>query len=207
MLIPAIVLGALFLAGAAVADDLRWVAGLSLLPLLVAIRKLSRWQAMFCGAVWGAALCGFLLYSAPVAPSNAVLLTLLTATITAVYAFAGSLVTRWIGFSPLVMATGWIGVELALQPMAFRYGLLSSAVGEGQTMQVVGGLLGYVFIAFLVAYSNAWLLHFAGNIRLRIPRPQLRLSVAGLRGLSVPQIAFASPLPVIGRSHPRAPPA
>lgn len=134
-----------------------WLGWITLFPLLVAIRVSTPFRALACGAFWGISLFVFLaIPSEPVitiTPFSCILLTL----IPAIYAFLGSTLTRWLGFSPFILAVGWMAVEFALTPMGFRHGLLASAQGDGWLMLVVGQMLGYTFVAFIAAYFCAYL--------------------------------------------------
>jgi hypothetical protein len=56
--------------------------------------------------------------------------------------------TRQKGFSPLLLGLGWIAVELALQPLGLRYGLLAATQGSGLVVRTMGYLAGYVMVAF-----------------------------------------------------------
>lgn len=183
-----------------------WLAWTSLLPVFVAIRLLTPVQAAVCGALWGASLytCSF----AAGTLSPAVHYLVLLAGIPAIYSFAGARLTRWIGFSPLLLGLGWIGVELMLQPLPWRYGLLAGTQADGLLVNLVGKLLGYVFVGFLVAYVNALLLTVLSDARLPIPQARpARRKHRDTGGLVVPQTFCCVPLFAVRPEHPRAPPA
>lgn len=147
------------LMGAALQSPAGRVLGwFTLVPLFFLIRLLTPLRALFAGAFWG--LCLFLFgaaaANAPFAPTLTNLLLL--STIPGLYAGAGALLTRRIGFSPLLLGLGWIGVELALQPLALYNGLLAGTLGHGLVVRTMGYLAGSVVVAFIVAYVNASLL-------------------------------------------------
>jgi len=153
---------------------LGWV---TLLPLFYAIRVMSPARAMISGAFWGA--CLFLASVAfartEIAPSLASL-TLLSL-IPGAYCYFGAALTRRIGFSPYLLALGWIGVEVALRPLGLHYGLLAGTQGDGMVVRVVGSFAGYVLVAFLVAYFNAALLSAIADVY--VPARSSRLRVRG----------------------------
>lgn len=145
------------------------------MPLFLAIRFLTPFRAMFCGALWGFCLNAFLISgygqtTTPLADSFALLIM-----IPAIYAFAGSQFTRRIGFSPLLLAFGWVGVEFALRPLGLGYGMLATTQENGGILQVVGGPLGYLFVAFLIALINAKLLSFVNDARFKTGKAILLL--------------------------------
>ena len=144
-------------------------------------------RATLAGALWG--LCFYAFAATAVAViTPATLSWLLLATIPAAYAGLGAALTRRIGFNPVVLGVGWILVEIALKPLGLRYGLLAGAQGEGPLLHWVGRLLGYVFVAFVVACASASLLAALSSARrLTIPRPKSSVG-----------------LPESGRGHPSA---
>lgn len=184
-----------------------YLACVSLFPLLLAIKVLSPAKAYACGALWGASL--FVLaaagdsFAVPVSVGGFLLLT----TIPAAYAAVGSLLTRRFGFSPLMLALGWVAVEFAMEPLGLRYGLLASTQGGGGTLlTVVGGVLGYVFVAFLIAYANALLLSLAGGARLSLPSFAPAQSFLTPVGRVLPMMSALPHLLVPAAVHARAPP-
>jgi len=141
-----------------------WLGWLTLLPLLLAIRLLSPARAALAGSFWG--LCFYVISvggsGAPLAPSP--ISALLLAAIPGLYAGIGSRITRRVGFSPLLLGLGWVGVELALQPLALHHGLLAGTQGGSMVFRVVGNVAGYALVAFLVAYVSACLLSVLGGV-------------------------------------------
>ncbi len=182
------------------------LAWFTLIPLFLSIRILTPLRASLAGAFWG--LCLFLFSSlsadAPFAPSLSAL-ALLTAA-PGLYALVGSLITRRAGFSPLLLGLGWIGVELALQPLGIRHGLLAGTQGQGLIVRTMGYLSGYVVVAFLVAYVNASLLSMLSDVcvshsGLRVA-PRSTRSAPRLSPTELPAYLYQ----VFSPSQPRAPP-
>jgi len=183
-----------------------WMGWLSLLPLFVAIRVLRPLRALACGALWGGCLFAFCVAAGSTAVSaNLASLALLTA-IPAVYTFLGAWLTRWMGFSPFVLGVGWMGVEFALAPLGLQSGLLAGTQDHTALMEYIGRALGYVLVAFLVAYVNAALVAVFARVRLRLPRP-FRTTTSGNGVLFLrSQIIGCLSLVTLQPSHPRAPP-
>ena len=183
-----------------------WLAWLALLPLFVSIRVLRPIGAMLCGALWG--LCLYV-FSAPAGDSgvSAGLLSLsLLSAIPAAYACVGSWLTRRIGFSPFVLGVSWMGVELAFEPLGLRSGLLAGTQGDTTLVHWVGGALGYVLVAFLVALVNASLVSVLSGLRLPVPRPRFVTASPALQRHFTPQVLGCISLYTIRLSRPRAPP-
>jgi hypothetical protein len=87
-----------------------------------------------------------------------------------IYTSFSALLTQRYGFSPLLLALGWIGVTLALRPLGSYHSLLPAEGGWGLVLQLVAGFLGNGAVAFLVGYANASLLAVLGSIHLEVPR-------------------------------------
>jgi len=183
-----------------------WMGWLSLLPLFVAIRVLRPLRALACGALWGGCVFAFCVAAGRTAVSaNLASLALLTA-IPAIYTFLGAWLTRWMGFSPFVLGVGWMGVEFALAPLGLHSGLLAGTQDHTALMDYIGRALGYVLVAFLVAYVNAALVAVFARVRLRLPRPfRITTSANGVLFLRS-QIIGGLSLVTLQPSHPRAPP-
>lgn len=206
LLVLSLILSAYMMAVAIGTRGQPWLAWLALPPLLLAIRHLSPHGAMICGGLWGTSLYLFsvVLVETPI-PPTALSLALLT-TIPATYAFLGAALTRGIGFSALFLALGWIGVELALRPLALHHGLLAGARGDGAFSKAVGDLFGYGVMAFLIVFVNGLLLSVLSDLRFGI------VWHCGLIGsqrpsrvhliLTSPYYLFAN----IRSAQPRAPP-
>jgi len=175
-------------------------------PLFLAIGKLKPIAAGLCGAFWGICIY-FFSVTGNVSYIRPTLLSFgLLAAIPALYTTGGALLRRSIGFNPLVLALGWIGVEFALRPLGLGNGLLAGTQGESVVIRQVGRFLGYVFAAFLVAGANASLLTVLSNFRLKITfqTPDL-LNLASCEIRHISQGFFQSLL-ATGSLQPRGPP-
>ncbi len=185
---------------------LPWLGLLTLLPLLRAIQVLRPMTALNCGAFWGAALFTFSVV--PGEPTIAPTLSsfILLTTIPAAYAALGAHVTRLIGFSPLVLGVGWMLVQLALHPLALRYGLPAETQSGGILLEVIGRVFGYVLVAFVVAFASAWLLAIAANLHVTLSRPLRPLGLDDLGRCLWHRIPARNPRHLPCPAQPRAPP-
>jgi apolipoprotein N-acyltransferase len=183
-----------------------WLGWVTLLPLFFAIRVLSPARAFVCGAFWGACLFVFSFAFAQTAISPTPGSFILLALIPAIYAYLGAALTRRVGFSPYLMALGWIGVELALRPLGLHYGLLAGTQGDGLVIRAVGSFAGYVLVAFLVAWVNATLVSVLSEVRLSFSAPRLvRKAIAAERRFVVRELPSYL-LHLLRAAQPRAPP-
>jgi hypothetical protein len=132
-----------------------FAAWFALVPLLTCIRILSPLKAMLTGGLWGLAIYAFCSIGSdrlfPASPLNLLLLTAAPA----IYGAFGALLTRWIGFSPYILGVSWMGVELALTPIRLSFGLIGSRLTDSLFSDWLGHALGFVVVAFAVAYVNA----------------------------------------------------
>ncbi len=184
-------------------SSLAWI---SLLPLFWAIRFRGPTAAAFCGALWGISLYFFCTVGAA-PPSHLRCLSLfLVCAVPATYAGLGSLMTRAIGFNPLMLAGGWILVELALKPLRLHQGLLAGSLGDSAHFHWLARLLGYVLVAFLVACANASLLVVLSSARLSFPASRsLGGSPNGVAWLPS-HVVLAIQSWTLREAQPRAPP-
>ena len=154
-----------YLMSTALDSSYGWALGwILLLPLFVAIRMVSPLAALGAGALWGSSVCVFTYAAGSVPLAGTAGTFWLLSLVPGLYALFGSLLTRRVGFSPLLLGLGWVGVELALQPLGLRQGLLAATQGDGLLIQAVGYLAGYALIAFAVAYLNAALLAVLSHV-------------------------------------------
>lgn len=198
--------GAYLMSVALRSTDGRWLGWITLLPLFLAIRVLRPGQAFLAGGFWGLCLAIFSSTGSGAPLALTLRSGLLLSAIPALYALLGSVITRRIGFSPLLLGLGWVGVELALQPLALHNGLLAHTQGNALVMRAVGALSGYIIVAFLVAYVNASIVEMLTNV----------CDVSGTRRLvnhadDFPRTIFTLDLPSYWihcptPAHPRAPP-
>lgn len=144
--------------------DYGWLAWGTLLPLFFSIRVLSPRRAMAAGVFWGLGLFVFSAFSQNgFVEATARSLALLTL-IPGVYSLVLAAITRRVGFSPLLLGLGWVGVELALRPLALHHGLLAGTQGDGLFIHTLGQLAGFVLVAFVVAYVNASMLSMLRDV-------------------------------------------
>lgn len=183
-----------------------WLGWFSLVPLFLVIRLWRPTIAMLAGAFWGASLYAFSVAQPEAAVSPTVQGLLLLPAIPALYAYLGAWLTRRIGFNPFILGVAWMGLELALAPVGVRVGLVAATQGDGTFIHWVGGALGYVLVAFLVALVNASLVSVLGGVRLRIPQLVYRISSPASGASVSPRTFVYSSLFAIGPSRPRAPP-
>ncbi len=183
-----------------------WVGWVALFPLFISIRILPTAKAMLAGGLWG-----FFLFVSLVTMADGVLspsvasLALLTG-VPAIYTGFGARLTRRIGFSPLLLALGWLGVELALSPLGLREGLLPGTQGGLVVLHWVGEFAGCALVAFLVAYVSALALDAISRVRVATDGPGFAArSSDSLRRL-VPQESFSVLSHLLRRLQPRAPP-
>ena len=202
-----LIAGAYLMAEAVASDGSAWLGCVTLLPLFVAIRACRPIHAGLCGALWGSSLYLFGVSAGDFGVSASPLLFALLTAIPAIYAYLGARLTRWIGFSPFVLGVGWMGVELALVALGLRTGLLAGTQDGGTLLHWVGGALGYVLVAFLVAYVNAALVSALAAARFRVPRPAWRIGSPDRGTRLVPQTVSCPSLLPIHAVQPRAPPA
>ena len=198
---------ATFMALAVEAPQHFWLGWITLLPLLQAARVLDPLRAFGAGAFWGSSL---LVASAAMGSRNiefgissASILTLGPA----LYACFGAMLTRRVGFSPYLMALGWVGVELCLRPAGLEHGLLAGTQGDGMLIRVAGSFAGYFLVAFLVAYINASLLSVLDKVAVSSANLRRVSSASGLLGRLILLDTPFIPSRVLCVSQPRAPPA
>lgn len=197
---------AVLMAYAIASPDHWWLGWVTLLPLFAVIQRCSPQAAACFAASWGAGVFSFSLLFGDTTLTPSVLSLATLTLVPAGYAWFGAKLTRQIGFSPYLLALGWMGVEFALRPVGLKHGLLASTQGDGLLLGALGSFSGYVLVAFLVAYVNAALLTVLG----RIP-----LSNSGSRYLrrtaNTPKRHFVLDVPsflhhVARPAQPRAPP-
>jgi apolipoprotein N-acyltransferase len=183
-----------------------WLGWVTLLPLFYAIRVLSPARAMISGAFWGACLFSISVSLANTTIKPTLDSLVLLSLVPGAYCSFGAAMTRRIGFSPYLLALGWIGVEIALRPLGMHCGLLAGTQGDSMVVRVVGSFAGYVLVAFLVAYFNAALLSAIAEVY--VPAGSRRLP---LRGASPIRKIFINDsviqlLDLIRIGRPRGPP-
>ena len=207
LLIVSLVVGALMMAVAIESSAHAWLAWLALLPLLFVIRLWRPTAAILGGALWGLLIFLFSAIQPAAAITPTVQSLVLLAAIPAIYAGVGAAVTRWIGFNPFVLGFAWMGAELALGPVGLRTGLLGAAQGDGTILHWIGGALGYVLAAFVIAAGSASLVCVLSAARLSIPQFRRRTRFADREVLPASPTQFWFSRFAIRPCLARAPPA
>jgi len=161
---------------------------------------------MAAGAFWGAVLFAASVTLARTDVEPALVPLALLVLVPGLYAGLGAALTRHIGFSPYLMALGWVGVEFCLRPVGLEHGLLAGTQGNGVLIYAFGSFAGYVVVAFLVAYINASLLDVLHEVRACLPLPRpVAASADVVRRVAVTDVPFVVSW-VSRLSQPRAPP-
>ena len=184
-----------------------WLGWLSLSPLLLLIKYATPLRALAGASLWGSALWLFLALFGDGVIGPSVLSLVLLAAVPGLYACFGSLLTRSrMGFSPLLLGMAWVGVEYALSPLSLRFGLLPGTFAEGSFPHIVAGMLGYGFIAFVIAYANGLLLSLLAEVRIKVPGPLYVLGSTDPGALILPDVVPCRSLGGFTAARPRAPP-
>ena len=207
VLIVSLVIGALMMAAAIESPAHAWLGWFALVPLFFVIRLWRPVYAALGGGLWGLLIFIFSAVQPAAAITPTVQSLVLLATLPAIYAGLGAAIRRWIGFNPFILGFTWMGVELALGPIGMRAGLLSAAPVHGTIMHWVGGALGYVLVAFLVALVSASLVSILLGARMSLP-PRCFPAVSVNHGAPLASQTFLCfPLFAIRPPQPRAPPS
>jgi hypothetical protein len=211
LLITALVLlGAFFMTMSFKTSHAAWIAWIGVFPLLLVIKYFSPLRAMLFGAVWGASIFALSLVipgTESHIPHTVPSLTLLTI-VPAVFAYAGGLLTRWIGFCPLIIALGWFGVELGLVPLGISNGFLShTQVDMGLTL-AINGSFSFGFMGFWVVFFGSLVIKIAEKIQFRHLGTQLCsifIQVSDYSILPDTFLGYSSEI-IVQPAKPRAPP-
>lgn len=201
----AVVVSAYFMTLAISSSQYTMLSWITLLPLFLAIRIFTPVRSMLCGALWGSSL--FVFSQSVETPVAATLSSFLMLTaIPAIYTFLGSRMTRRIGFSPLLLGLGWMGVEFALNPLGLHRGLLAASQGDGLFIHTIGTFTGYILIAFVVAYVNAMLLTVLTQLHSCLCGKRILMgSGSRIRNFNPFQFAYDL-IDMVNQAQPRAPP-
>ncbi len=178
---------------------------LGFFPLFVAIRVHRAPIASLCGTVWGLLL--FLQLSAWGSVDRTVSTALIFAAAPACHAALGSLLTRWVGFSPLVLGVTWFGVEFALSAAGLPRGLFAGVPEETAILGAIAHGLGVVFVGFLAAYVSATLVCAISVVQFPgAPARVFVRAIADGEAIQVPQTLRCVPSFIVHSSQCRAPP-
>jgi len=205
-LVISLAFSALLMAMAIGSTACSWLAWFSLLPLFLSIRVLRPVSATLAGAIWGICFYFFSIFGvAPAIPPGLQSFILLV-TVPMLYACFGVLLCHWIGFNPILLSFGWVLVEIVIKPLGLQQGLLAGTQSQSPILHWISRMLGYAFVAFLVACVNASLLAVLSNARLKIP---CQRSLAGLPNSETPHLSqtlLYLRLITIFQRYPRPPP-
>lgn len=182
-----------------------WLCWVGLLPVFLAIRIMRPGLALLGGGLWGGSLFVTLAFLGDGIPLTLRSLGLMVV-IPALYCGSSVCVTRRIGFNPLVLGLGWVGVELALGWLGLCRGLLTGAGSQGPVTAVAGRVLGYACAAFLIAYLSALIVSLAADLRLPASGPRDVAAGADGRAVFLLDDWAWCPVPIIRLMQPRAPP-
>ena len=183
-----------------------WLAWISLLPLFWAIRSLGPLGATLSGALWGGCLYAFLATGAAPAIPPALWTAALLTVVPGCYAASCSLLTRRIGFNPLILGLGWIAVEIALRPLGLDRGLLAGTQTGMTLADWVSSFFGYALVALLLVCANASLVSILSGVRLS--RPACRSLAGSPNAVARPpsQVFLVIQSWLLRQAQPRAPP-
>ena len=182
------------------------IAFVSLVPLFWAVRSFTPRRALVSGALWGASLYVFSVagYGATISPT---LLSLgLLVFVAAAYCWGGALLTRTIGFSPLVLGVSWIGVDFSLGAAGLPAVLAGGGLGDGTLLQWVAQAFGYVLVGFLIALVNASLVSLLSGARLGLSMACPHIAGDDCRISRCPEEALRHTALAIRAARPRGPP-
>lgn len=205
-LILAVIVGAWLTALSMSSDAHAWLGWFALVPIFFMIRLWRPVHALLGGAIWGASLFAFSNGSFQEAPVSDLARFLLLTAAPAIYCGSAAWLSRRIGFSPFVLGVGWMGVELALGQAGLRTGLLGLAAGQGGVLHWLGKMLGWVFVCFLFALLNAWVVVVLSRVRLGAAEHHRPISSADHIPLLFAQTFKGYPLFSVPASQPRGPP-
>jgi len=183
-----------------------WLGWLALAPLLRVIQVQAPRIALLSGVTWAAAI---LLFSRWLEHQPLVTHWLQVGAfclLPGLFAYAAAQLRRQVGFCPLVVAVGWMAVELLLRPLGLQHGLLAVTQGDSLLVGVVGQAFGYVLVAFVLAFSSAALLSLLGALRFGPWQSYEWVGVAPKRAASPAPVRVLNHLHFIRPSRPRAPP-
>lgn len=174
LLLLSVVLSAFLAAVCSNARHQPYFSFVALIPIFVAVRVCVPWQGALCGAVWGLTLSVLSVLgvgaATPFSPDAILALVALPAG----YVWLGVRLTARIGFSPFVLAVGWMGFEAALWPTgALNHGDLVDRTWPS----IFGSMVAPLLIGFCIAYINAELLYLAALIASTGCRHEQRCNV------------------------------
>lgn len=125
------------------------------------------------------------------------------------FAAACSRLVRRIGFQPLILGLGWLGVEAVAGFLAALWpslGFCGVVNAQNENSGWLAQSFGYLIVSFLVSFGNAVLLVVVSGIRLRW-KSRLRSLPARVRNsVYFSDLELSKRLFCFTSLHPRAPP-
>ena len=121
--------------------------------------------ALLAGAFWGMGVCACaaMIGELPAGVPGALVAIGLAVLIPMLYFGLGAWFREQIGFQPLLLGLGWVGVELALVHAGLGHRVLVAERCDDPVVGIVGQVLGYGLAAFVVAYVSALLIGLAAE--------------------------------------------
>lgn len=203
LLLLSVVLSAFLAAVCSNARHQPYFSFVALIPIFVAVRVCVPWQGALCGAVWGLTLSVLSVLgvgaSIPLSPPSILAVIALPAG----YVWFGTALTTRIGFSPFVLAVGWMGLEAALSPTGM---MNHSGLVDRTWPSVFGSMVAPLLIGFCVALVNAIVLEWTARFAVHGGQSLLKLGGDIPQKIDESKTAFAAALRVLSLQHPRAPP-
>lgn len=152
-------------AAASVESGQAILLSLALFPLFAVIRYMHPKAAVSAGAFWALLLA--LIFQGG---SDLGLINYLPAVIwigaVGLYCGGGAWFTRRFGFSPIILAVGWVVMELALKALLISVPAEMIAVSNNSVTQVIATALGYICVALIIVILNATLILSLGKMSL-----------------------------------------
>ena len=130
-----------------------WLVWVALTPFLLVLRRVGPRGGLAVGLWWGMCMgvCRLALAGLPVTAVDIAMPGLGFG----LFAAAVCLLSRRIGFSPVIVALLWVGTELGLDVLGWHDGLLVASLASGPLLTWIGAVLGTALITFLIVWTNA----------------------------------------------------
>jgi len=101
---------------------------------------------------------------------------LIVAAVPTLYAGLGSAITRRIGFSPFVLAAGWLSVEFLVALTTTSDGILQVPFTESAVLNWLAHSLGTVFVGFVSALAAGTFVAIANRVCSSVDHARPRIS-------------------------------
>ncbi len=182
---------------------------LALVPIFLVIRTLPAPRAALAGMWWGFAYAIARVIFTPEGGASSVADLIAPVFIIGGYCFSASHLVRRIGFSPFILALGWIGVEFALGAFGWRAGLLDASVEAGAIGAWLSPLTGTIVAALVMAWASAMLAHVVVTAHAWVQRNDRLAKLLGTRPPLplIAEILGSLQLASLRTGTPRGPPS